>query len=94
MEERLTTRIVPPEGPLDAQICFVGEAPGKDEDLFGRPFVGSAGQLLDQCLRNAGIIRSEVLITNIFRQRPPKNDKTYFFQDKGCKRLTWEGEKE
>lgn len=89
---RLTTRRVLPEGPLDAKMVFFGEAPGKDEDDLGRLFVGAAGQFLDRGFRQVGIIRSEVLIANLFDQRPPNNDAKYFFQDKSCTKLTWEGE--
>lgn len=90
--ERLKSNIVPPEGPLDAKICFFGEAPGEEEDRQCRPFVGSAGQLLLRAMTNAGIIRGEVLLTNVFRQRPPRNNLDYFYQDKGHRSLTWEGE--
>ena len=52
------------EGPLDAAIMFVGEQPGDQEDLAGRPFVGPAGQLFDAALEKAGIDRSTVYVTN------------------------------
>jgi DNA polymerase len=58
------TQTVFGEGPLDASICFVGEQPGDQEDLAGRPFVGPAGQLFDQALEQAGIDRSTVYVTN------------------------------
>src|SRR3954469_10571899 len=58
------TQTVFGEGPLDAQIMFVGEQPGDQEDLAGRPFVGPAGQLLDAALEKAGIDRSTVYVTN------------------------------
>ena len=92
-EKRLTTNIVPPVGPLDAKMLFVGEAPGEEEDRRGEPFVGSAGQLLNRCFgsENVKIIRGGVMLTNIFKQRPPKNNLDYFYQDKGRKMLTWEG---
>ncbi len=64
---------VPGEGDADAQIMFIGEAPGRNEDERGRPFVGSAGKLLDEALENAGIKRDEVYITNIVKCRPPNN---------------------
>jgi len=89
--ERLQTRIVGPDGPLDAKICLIGQAPGKDEDLLGKPFVGQAGIRLDKSLKNAGLSRSEVLVYNVFVQRPPNNDVSYFFQDKKCTVLSWEG---
>ena len=89
--ERLETRIVPPDGPVDAKVCLIGQAPGKDEDWTGRPFVGAAGQLLDRGLKAAGLLRSQVLVNNLFRQRPPKNDVKYFFKHYP-KEYTWEGE--
>ena len=58
------TQTVFGEGPLDASIMFVGEQPGDQEDLAGRPFVGPAGQLLDKALEAAGIDRSTVYVTN------------------------------
>lgn len=58
------TQAVPGEGPLDAQLMMVGEQPGDQEDLAGRPFVGPAGQLFDQMLRETGIDRSKVFLTN------------------------------
>ena len=61
------------EGPLDAALMFVGEGPGADEDIQGRPFVGKAGQLLDKILSAADISRGEVYITNIVKCRPPGN---------------------
>ena len=67
------THAVPGEGPLDAKIMFVGEGPGRDEDLSGRPFVGAAGQLLTKILEAAEIPRKSVYITNIVKCRPPGN---------------------
>lgn len=64
---------VPGEGNEEAEIMFIGEAPGRNEDEQGRPFVGSAGKLLEQALTNAGIERDEVYITNIVKCRPPNN---------------------
>ncbi len=61
------------EGNIDAQIMFVGEAPGRDEDLQGRPFVGRAGRLLNQLLEEVGIKRSDVYIANCLKCRPPGN---------------------
>ena len=58
------TQTVFGEGPLDASIMFVGEQPGDQEDLAGRPFVGPAGQVFDEALEKAGIARSEVYVTN------------------------------
>jgi DNA polymerase len=61
------------DGPADARLMFVGEAPGADEDRQGVPFVGEAGQLLNKMLRNLGLRREEVYIANILKSRPPGN---------------------
>jgi uracil-DNA glycosylase len=61
------------EGDPHARLMFVGEAPGQQEDLQGKPFVGAAGQLLDRILEAVGIARSEVFITNTVMCRPPHN---------------------
>ena len=61
------------EGDLDSQVVFVGEAPGRREDETGRPFVGSAGKLLDRLLSGANLSRDRVFITNVVRCRPPGN---------------------
>lgn len=60
-------------GPVDADLCFVGEAPGRDEDQQGEPFVGAAGQLLTRIIVACGLKREEVYICNILRCRPPNN---------------------
>ncbi len=60
-------------GPLDAELCFVGEAPGADEDRLGEPFVGAAGQLLNRIIQACGMKREDVYICNILRCRPPGN---------------------
>jgi uracil-DNA glycosylase len=65
--------LVPGEGREDADVMFVGEAPGRFEDEQGRPFVGRAGQLLDEVLAEAGLGRSDVFITNVVKARPPGN---------------------
>ena len=67
------TKAVPGEGPEDAEIVFVGEAPGWHEDQQGRPFVGPAGQYLEQLLASIGLTRQQVYITNIIKTRPPEN---------------------
>ncbi|NPA27216.1 MAG: uracil-DNA glycosylase [Chloroflexi bacterium] len=64
---------VPGEGPEDARVMLVGEAPGYYEDRSGRPFVGAAGRVLDELLALAGLRRDQVFITNIIKCRPPKN---------------------
>lgn len=67
------TQLVPGEGPQDAEVVLLGEAPGAKEDAAGRPFVGSAGKLLDQLLEEAGLERDSVFITNVVKARPPGN---------------------
>lgn len=64
---------VPGEGPCNAEIMFVGEAPGSKEDEIGRPFVGAAGKLLTQLLELIGLKRPDVYITNVVKCRPPNN---------------------
>tara|TARA_B100000586_G_C19982195_1_gene372481 strand:+ start:43 stop:609 length:567 start_codon:yes stop_codon:yes gene_type:complete len=64
---------VPGKGNQSADIVFVGEAPGKNEDLLGKPFVGIAGKKLDEALENSGLTRNEIYITNIVKCKPPKN---------------------
>ncbi|MFP3903925.1 MAG: uracil-DNA glycosylase [Armatimonadota bacterium] len=61
------------EGPPDADIMFIGEGPGAQEDKTGRPFVGNAGKLLTRLLQEAGLQRQDVFITNIIKCRPPDN---------------------
>jgi len=61
------------DGNLDADIVFIGEAPGKNEDEQGLPFVGAAGKFLNEMLAAAGLERSDVYITNIVKYRPPNN---------------------
>jgi uracil-DNA glycosylase len=66
---------VPGCGPSPAEIMLVGEAPGREEDLKGLPFVGRAGKLLDKALSQAGLEKSEVFITSVVKCRPPENRK-------------------
>jgi uracil-DNA glycosylase family 4 len=67
------SRIVDGVGPTDADLLFVGEAPGAHEDEEGEPFVGRSGDVLDEGLRDAGLDRADVRITNCVRCRPPEN---------------------
>ncbi|WP_284012258.1 uracil-DNA glycosylase [Halobaculum litoreum] len=67
------SRIVNGVGPADADLVFVGEAPGANEDAEGEPFVGRSGTVLDDALRDAGLARADVRITNCVRCRPPDN---------------------
>src|SRR6056297_3081402 len=67
------SRIVNGVGPPDADLLFVGEGPGENEDQQGEPFVGRSGSVLDEALGEAGVLREEVRITNCVRCRPPGN---------------------
>ena len=67
------TKVVPGEGPEDAEIMFVGEAPGWHEDQQGRPFVGPAGQYLEQLLASISLKREQVYIANVIKCRPMAN---------------------
>jgi len=70
---RLRTRAVPGEGNLAAELMFIGEAPGRDEDVQGRPFVGRAGQLLRRIIAAMKFAEPDVYITNVVKCRPPEN---------------------
>ena len=67
------SRIVDGVGPDDADLLLLGEAPGANEDEQGEPFVGRSGSILDEALRDAGLARDDVRITNCVRCRPPEN---------------------
>ena len=67
------TNVVPGEGNPKAEIMFIGEGPGRDEDMQGRPFVGASGQLLDKMIHAIGMERTEVYIANVVKCRPPMN---------------------
>ncbi|HIA92304.1 TPA: uracil-DNA glycosylase [Candidatus Saccharibacteria bacterium] len=67
------TQLVMGEGNLDADLVFIGEAPGKKEDELGRPFVGASGKFLDEMLSSINLKREDVYITNIVKYRPPNN---------------------
>lgn len=67
------THAVPGDGPVDATLMFIGEAPGFHEDQQGIPFVGAAGKFLNELLQKAGIDRGVVYITNVIKCRPPGN---------------------
>ncbi len=70
---RTRTKAVPGEGPVDAEILFVGEGPGFHEDRQGRPFVGPAGRFLEELINSVGLQRDRVYITNVVKCRPPEN---------------------
>ena len=67
------TNAVPGEGPVDAEVLFIGEAPGANEDKQGRPFVGAAGNFLTELIQAAGLTRDQVYICNVLKCRPPGN---------------------
>ncbi len=67
------TQVVPGEGTERADIIFIGEAPGYNEDRLGRPFVGAAGSFLDELLSSIGLTRKDVYIANVIKCRPPGN---------------------
>ncbi len=70
---KTATNLVMSRGNPDAQVVFIGEAPGKNEDLQGAPFVGAAGKFLDEMLRGIDLTIDQVYITNIVKYRPPGN---------------------
>lgn len=69
----IATRAVPGEGNPDTDILFIGEAPGKNEDEQGRPFVGAAGKFLNELIGLIGLQREDIFIANIIKHRPPGN---------------------
>lgn len=79
------TKTVPGAGPGRADLLLIGEAPGRDEDRAGLPFVGRAGSILDRALKEAGIERSEVFITNVVKCRPPENRRPKKEEVEACR---------
>jgi uracil-DNA glycosylase family 4 len=80
------TQVVPGSGDRRAALAFIGEAPGKDEDLKGAPFVGRAGRILDDALAHAGVSRDMVFVTNLVKCRPPGNRRPREDETSACKR--------
>lgn len=80
------TKVVPGEGAEDADLVFIGEAPGWHEDQQGRPFVGPAGQFLDQLLASIGLRREEVYIANVIKCRPPQNREPLPTEIQSCRK--------
>ncbi|MBS7619352.1 uracil-DNA glycosylase [Candidatus Bathyarchaeota archaeon] len=72
------------EGNLNSELVFIGEAPGRKEDEVGRPFVGSAGQLLDRLLFGIGLSRKAVYISNVVKCRPPDNRRPTIEEMEAC----------
>ena len=79
------TRVVPGEGPEDAEIMFIGEAPGFHGDQQGRPFVGAAGRFLEELLESIGLTREDVFIANVIKCRPPGNRDPLPEEIEACK---------
>ncbi|MFI5240378.1 MAG: uracil-DNA glycosylase [Candidatus Saccharimonadia bacterium] len=71
------TQLVFADGSADAEIVFIGEAPGANEDKIGIPFVGAAGKFFDEMLSQISLVRSDIYITNIVKYRPPGNRDPY-----------------
>jgi DNA polymerase len=84
------TNAVPGEGDPSGRIMFIGEAPGKKEDLQGRPFVGRAGSVLDEILAEVGIKREKIFIANIIKCRPPRNRVPKKPEIEACRRYLME----
>jgi uracil-DNA glycosylase len=80
------TKAVPGEGDEDADLLFIGEAPGWHEDQQGRPFVGPAGQFLDQLLASIGLRREGVYIANVIKCRPPQNREPLPEEIQSCRK--------
>lgn len=78
-------QVVPGEGPEDARVMLVGEAPGAREDEEGRPFIGSSGKFLDKLLEDAGIPRERLYITSAVKCRPPGNRSPHVDELRVCR---------
>ena len=83
---RFRTRAVPGEGDRSAELMFIGEGPGRDEDSQGRPFVGRAGQLLRKIIAAMTFLEDEVYITNMVKCRPPENRVPHHEEIETCSR--------
>jgi uracil-DNA glycosylase len=84
------TKVVFGAGNADADLMFVGEAPGAEEDRQGLPFVGRAGQLLNQLLEEIGLSREEVFIANVLKNRPPDNRDPLPPEIQACEPWLWQ----
>ncbi len=80
------TKVVPGEGAENAEILFIGEAPGWHEDQQGRPFVGPAGQFLDELLASINLKRGQVYIANVIKCRPPENREPLPIEISNCRK--------
>jgi len=83
---RARTNAVPGEGAPNASLMFIGEGPGFNEDRQGRPFIGAAGQFLDELLLSIGLKREDVFITNMVKCRPPNNRDPFPGEISACSR--------
>lgn len=79
------TKVVAGEGPADAEVMLVGEAPGKNEDEAGVPFIGQSGDYLDELLGDIGLSRERVFVTSAIKCRPPKNRPPHVGEINTCK---------
>jgi uracil-DNA glycosylase family 4 len=79
------TRVVPGDGPEDADVMFIGEAPGWHEDQQGRPFVGPAGLFLERLLASINLTRQQVYISNVIKCRPPGNRDPLPTETQNCR---------
>lgn len=82
---KTATQAVPGDGSAEAEIVFIGEAPGKSEDKQGRPFVGAAGKFLEEMLSEINLKREDVYITNIVKYRPPGNRDPLPLEKASCR---------
>jgi len=78
------TNTVPGEGDVDAKLMFIGEAPGRNEDLQGKPFVGRAGEVFDKLLESIGLTREDIYLCNVLKCRPPENRNPLPDEIKAC----------
>jgi DNA polymerase len=84
------TNAVPGIGNEYSEVIFVGEAPGRNEDLQGKPFVGTAGQILSEALEHAGFARDQIYITNVVKCRPPNNRQPITEERNACRQYLLE----
>ncbi len=85
--KKVATQPVYETNPPSSGIVFIGEAPGKNEDLQGKPFVGAAGKLLDELLKTIGFTREDVYVSNTVKYRPPENREPTDSEKQSCR--TW-----
>jgi DNA polymerase len=86
---KIRKKAVPGEGPERAKIAFIGQNPGKNEDLQGKPFVGVSGKFLEKFLNSIELKREEVFITGIVKCHTPKNRKPNKIEIEACKSYTF-----